>query len=103
MQLVKKIWFWGKFILGFIIVLLFFVLFFQNRAIIIADFNYILGEIEQIHLTTLLIISFIVGALFTLIITLLINIPIFIGRMRLKSRIKELEATVERLKHDSVI
>ncbi len=99
----KKIWFWTKFSLGFLLVALFFILFFQNRGVVINDLNYIFGSVESISLSTLILITFVAGAIFSLILTLLINIPLFVNRLSDKRKIDQLERELATVKENSTI
>lgn len=94
----KKIAFWAKIVLSLLFLLALLMLFFQNRDTTIV-FNYLAGK-GEIQLTTLLFLSFALGAIFTLAQLFLTNVRKGYNKMILEARVKELTDENERLERE---
>ncbi|GGZ93522.1 DUF1049 domain-containing protein [Ignatzschineria ureiclastica] len=92
----KRIYFWLKLAIWLFIFAVVFIIFYVNRDGQLT-FNYLLGE-ATLNTSIFICIVFIIGALFTLGVLMLINIPSLFSHFALKSNLKRLEKENAELK-----
>ncbi len=92
----KRIYFWLKAAIWVIIFAIVFIVFFVNRDSTVS-FNYLLGE-TTINTSIFICIIFIIGAIFTLVVLALLNVPKLFSNIALKNNIKRLEQENSELK-----
>lgn len=94
----KKIIFWARIILAVVFLLVLLMFFFQNRETTL-PFNYLTGQAEM-QLTTLLVLAFVAGVLFTLLYGFFMRIRKGYGKLLLNAQVKELKDENDRLKRE---
>lgn len=94
----RKILFWLKNILYFLLIVSLFVLFYKNQGVEVS-FNYVLG-VSKRDLSDLLALMFICGGLFGILVSFLIGMSSFWKGVKQKAEIKKLESYVEQLKKE---